>query len=262
MSEQFDVFMPCAPKDYGKLKYVVNQIKTHLRGFDKIYVSVQDADQLPNECHKLGLVIVEDRDVLNIDLRKCKYRPNWVYQQFLKMFQDVTEHNLFFTIDSDVFINRKVKMFEKGRRVIWMGWEQNHPPYFKFQEQMLGLPRTMPHTCINDTNFFDKKIIAEMLERNGYTVESFIHKSFEIITPECFPAEPEIYGQYVFKYHLDKHEFKQAKVKMIAKEISHTHWRHQAYSEPEIRAYIRDMAGLDLDFFMLHSWFTKNEVQQ
>lgn len=208
------------------------------------------------------MVFIADKDVLDIDISRFRHRPNWLYQMYLKMFQDVTENDLFMTIDSDVIVNRPLPMFEEdGRRIIWMGWEQNHRPYFEFQERMLGLPRVYPHTFINDTNFFSKQIMREMLAGSGYTVESFIEKSFSVIGPDCYPGEPEIFGQYVHKYHPEKYSFREAKTKRRAREISKISWTHQAYTDDEIQKEIEGTQSEDIDFIMLHSWHTSNEAQ-
>lgn len=258
MNQQFDVFIPCAPKDRHKLPYLIESIQKNLRGFSRIFVSS------PDGClHHPDAITVSDSMSLHIpDLARFKHRPNWIYQQYMKLFQDVTENDLYFTIDADVIINRPIDVFnELGQRIIWMGWEQNHRPYFEFQEMMLHLPRAYPHTFINDTNFFSKSLIREMLQRNGYTVESFVEKSIEVIGPDCYPGEPEVFGQYVYKYHPEKYEFRHAKTTRWAKEMTKAGWTHSAWSDEEIRAKIEEVREQDIDFCMLHSWYTTNEAQ-
>lgn len=265
MKEPFDIFIPCAPKDYGKLAYLVSCIRRNLSGWDKIYVCSPDnsaAHDIYGGIVRDDMIFLSDSDALELDISRFKHRPNWIYQQYMKLFQNITESDLYFTIDADVIINRPIDLFnEAGQRIIWMGWEQNHRPYFEFQERMLGLHRAYPHTFINDTNFFSKAIIREMLQRSGYTVDSFIEKSFDVIGPDCYPGEPEIFGQYVYKHHPEKYEFRQAKTTRWAKEITKAGWTHSAWTDDEIRAKIEEVKDQDIDFFMLHSWFTTNEVQ-
>lgn len=255
--EPYDIFIPVAPKDLNKLPFLVKSIEKNLSGYSRIFVS-SPVEQIGTG---MGVISVSDSMSLYIkDISRFKYRPNWIYQQYMKLFQDVTECDLFMTIDSDVIINRPLRMFEPdGRRIIWMGWEQNHRQYFEFQEKLLGLPRIYAHTFINDTNFFSKSLIREMLAGSGFTVESFIEKSVETIDPTCYPAEPEIFGQYVHKHHPEKYSFRQAKTKRRAKTISQ--WHQQTWSDGEINAEIEAARGSDIDFLMLHSWFTNNEAQ-
>lgn len=289
--ELFDIFIPTVPKDFHKLKFLLQSIRENISGFDKIHISVPDVEQYynfyrmefspnKNSVYKRnpnyhgGIHVHPEKNILDIDISKFKYRPNWLYQMYLKMFQNVTENDLFLTIDSDVIINRPVKLFSESiqhketldgvdiygisnKRLLWMGWEQNHRPYFEFQEKMLNLPREYPHTFINDTNFMSKSIIKEMLERNSYTQESFIEKSFDVIHGPhgtgCFPAEPEIWGQYAMKYHSDKYEPYQMKTIGIGRPVSTI--EEVAWSDADIEQQIEEMKTKDVDMFMLHSWY-------
>lgn len=259
MNKQFDIFIPIAPKDFNKLKFLVRSIEENLEGWNHIYVTSPEGTEVMKH-NKISYY--KDKDILNIDPLRFKYRPGWLYQMYLKMFQNVTELDNYVTFDSDLIINRPIKMFtqDSEERFIWyLGWEQNHEPYFRFQRQILNLPRIFPHTFINDMNSMKKSIIQEMLQRNGFTVESFCEKSFEIITPDCYPAEPEIVGQYITKYHREKYCFKEAKTLCNPKVQDHiSDISHQIWSDEEIESEIQKMKSQDYDFIMLHSWLNNN----
>lgn len=256
MSEPYEIFIPCAPKDFNKLKFLIASLRQNLGGWTCLRLCVPRGSIVPNDVMDSFESIHFDSDILDVDLGRIKHRPNWQMQQMLKLFQDVTEHDLFMTIDSDVIINRPLPMFEEdGRRIIWMGHEQNHRPYFEFQERMLGLPRVYPHTFISDTNFFSKKLISEMLAGSGYTIESFIEKSFSVIGPDCYMGEPEIWGQYVHKHHPEKYSFREAAQRTFAKETTGKPFEFQAWSDTEIQNKIQEMANTDVDLFALHSWW-------
>lgn len=300
MSEFYDIFIAAAPKDFNKLKYLFKSIDENLTGFEDIHISVPDKEQFlymdKDWARREGYLLLflnhniylhSDKEILDIDMSKCKYRPNWIYQQYLKMFQNVTKNDLYLTIDSDVIFNRSMSMFTilnviddpstvingfgipksikpERKRILWAGWQQNNRPYFEFQEKMLNLPREYNGTFISDINFMSKNIIDEMMSKNNYTIDSFIEKSFEIITgnenssrnplPDaCYPAEPEIWGQYAIKYHGDKYAYKQAKTKAIgrvAKSLDDIVW-----TDADIEQKIMQMKSTDLDFYSLHSWY-------
>jgi len=244
----YDILLPCAPKDIPRLKYLIPSIENNLEGFNKIYVVTPDPELVTKD-----VIAVSDKDILDIDHLQFKWRPNWIKQQYIKMFQDITDQDLYLTIDGDLLFNRPMAMFEGDKPIIWMGWEQNHRPYFNFQEVMLDLPRLYPHTFINDMNFFSKKIIREMLTCNNYSVDSFIAKSVEVISKDCFPGEPEIYGQYVHRYHPDMYVFKQAKSRSIGRYVPTIDGI--SWTDADIEAEIEHMRNQDFDLFTLHTWY-------
>lgn len=262
MSEPFDVFIPVAPKDAGKLPYVLNGIEKYLTGYNKIYVVSEQ--RLPMNGPRC--VAVSSRLVLDADLSRIGYRPNWIYQQFLKLFQNVTECDLFCTIDSDVLLNKPIPLFtDHGKRILYMGAEQYHQPYFTFQERLLALPRVYAHTFISDTNFMSKALIREMLDRNGHTVGSFIDASCGVIRgPQgapgaCYPAEPEIWGQYAMKYHADRYAPRQFTSRGLAKTVKA--WNDNAWTDADIRKVIDEHKVADTDAVVIHSWFDSDDVQ-
>lgn len=252
----YDIFIPVAPKDFNKLKFLVRSIEENLTGWEHIFVTTPSGEKIL-EHPKISYFY--DKEILNIDPSRFKYRPGWLYQMYLKMFQNVTG-DLFVTLDSDLIINRPLEMITpEGKLVWWRGWEQNHRPYFEFQEKMLNLPREYPHSFINDMNFMSKRIIREMLQRNGYTQSSFIEKSFEIIDYDCHPGEPEIYGQYVMKYYPDMYDVRPAKCISLPRSQNHIlDTSVQVWKDEEIEQQIVNIKSQDVDMFMLHSWLDNN----
>ena len=248
----FDIFLCCAEKDYNKVKYVVEAIKNNVVGYNKIFLSTPT---------KLGVDIdgVEqylDRDVLNINPMNFKYRPNWIYQQFLKLFQTITPNDYYATIDMDILINRKLPYFTGDGKPIWyQGWNQNNPPYFVYQEKMFDFGKVHDHTFIADMNFFNKGIINEMLDRYGYTLESFISKSIDIISDTCYPAENELYGSYAHKYHYGMYEYIPLKFDVRGKEQDNP--TDLVYTDEEIQRIIEESKNKDFDIIAMHSWCWK-----
>lgn len=259
MKEPYSILIPAAGKDYHKVPYLLDSIHTCLSGYSEILLVVRDKNTLPSFLLDKGLKIFDDEEILDVDMTPCRYRPNWIRQQLIKMFQDVTENDLFLTIDSDVIINRKLPMFtDEGKKILYMGWEQLHYPYFRFQEKMLDLPREYPHTFVNDMNFMSKKIIREMLDRNGFTIQSFIQKSFEVMDgPQggkdaLYMAEPEIWGQYAMKYHADDYEPRQCKTHSEGR-VGHSLDSSQ-WSKVDIETKMEQMKTKDYDCYMNHDW--------
>jgi hypothetical protein len=257
----FDIFLPCAKKDYNKLPYVIDAIVRNVGGFHDIVIcsptclpeAIQGPINLIRFAHG-GIHCVNDADVLKCDRSLWKYRPNWCFQQHLKLFQNVT-HDWFVTLDCDTIINRPMKFWEFERPIWYKGWDQIYPPYFDFNKKILDLDRIDTRSFVADMNFFYRPLIQEMLECSGYTADSFIAKSQEITTDKCHMAEPELFGQYCLKYHPDFYHCKILKQAPMAAKSQDTP-EESLWTYSEIVGAIEQYKGHDIDTFSIHSWYT------
>jgi len=244
---KFDVFLVCGIKDYQKLPFCVDAIKQNVVGFDNIHICT------PNKVDIDGVIWHNENDVLEIDKSRINHRPNWIYQQFLKLFQDVTENDYYMTIDADTIINKPMSMFTDDGKPIWnISFAQNHRQYYVYNNAMFGYERHTDHTFLADMNFFSKKIIKSMLDKFDYTVESFVEKSYGVIkSGECYPSEADVYGNFFTKYHPDLYSIRQISSNM---EGRHCSVDEAVWSEDEIKNKIDQMKFVDVDTFSMHSW--------
>jgi len=248
---KYDIFMAVAPKDLNKLPYVLDSIYRNVTGFDKVYI----CSPYRIENARYDIVSLLDEEVLDFDSSKFNYRPKWVYQQFLKMFQDVTPNDYFMTIDADTIINKPMEMFQDDKPIWRVGWGQDNPPYYEFNQKMLGFRRTRPHTFLADMNFFYKPFIKEMLDFVGLSKKGFLERTSEIVTDTCYPSEADLYGNFVFKSHADHYVLKGLKTHCQGKSSKYD---QMIWTDQEIKARIHSMENVDVDTFSIHSW-TKGE---
>lgn len=247
--QKFDVFLVCGTKDYVKLPYCVKAIRENIEGVDEIHLCT------PSRIDIDGTIWHDEAEVLSIDKSRISHRPNWIYQQMLKLFQNVTTNDYYMTVDADTIINKPLSMFTEDGHPIWyVGWPQNHNQYYVYNKEMFGYDRHVDHTFLADMNFFNKNIINDMLNEFGYTVDSFIEKSYDVIKHNtCYPSEADVYGNYFVKYHPDLYEIKSITTKMDGRQVSDLD-DTQAWSEDEIRAKIESMKNVDVNTFSMHSW--------
>jgi len=248
MSKKIDVFIVCCKKDYLKLPYCVDSVRRNIKNIDEIHICS------PEKIEVEGTIWHDEKDILHVDKSRISHRPNWVYQQLLKLFQNVTKTEYYLTIDSDTIVNRPIEFFNENGNPIWYkGFPQNNYPYFRFMKEMFGLEKVVNFSFIADMNFFNKNLIAEMLNRYGHTIESFLEKLYNITKhDECYIGEPELYGNYVMKYHPELYEIRQLKMRMYGKEV--TDRNHVAWRDDEIRNGIEKLKAFDCDTFSMHSW--------
>ena len=114
MIPKFDIFLACAPKDFLKVPYVVASISKYIQGYDNIFIC-SPVDIPFAIMSKIPVMVYTylDENVLPVVSRDgWAFRPNWCFQQHLKLFQNVTKE-WYLTIDCDIIINRMLPFFEE-----------------------------------------------------------------------------------------------------------------------------------------------------
>lgn len=250
--ETFDAFIACAPKDAIKLPFTLTNLIKNAKGLNKIHVCTPK----PIGPIDINFPIVYhlDKNVLpSVDPMKWKFRPNWIFQQFLKLFQNVTTTEYYLTLDVDTILSNKFTFFENNHPIWNVGWRQNHLPYFLFNKYILNLNKNTNHTFICDMNFFNKKIINQMLDIYGITLDAFVNKSYELITSGCHIAEPEIYGNFIEKYYPGLYTYKYPKQYVHGKDHS-SDPNAVPWTLKEIQDIIEKYSTQGYDMVQIHSW--------
>ena len=145
-----------------------------------------------------------------------------------------------------------MEMFEGIHPIHRIGWDQNNPPYYAFNKEILGYDRVIEHTCLSDTGFYSKKMVREMVSILGYTISSFIEKTYKIINKKCYPSEPDLYFNWVVKKFPQLYKFKRIKTKMDAKEGKDPF--AQLWDKHAIIRKIEAMKDTNYDTYSIHSW--------
>ena len=242
-----DLIIPAAPKDYNKVKYVVRQAREHIN-LDTIHVVVPEPDKL-----QLGLddvIVHADSDVLPYDREEMSFRPNWVFQQFVKLFQDVTANNWYLVLDADIFANKRLPLWNDSKPILYLGRDQFYEPYFSFNQEMLGFGKVYNWSFLSECTLYSKALAREMLVHCGLTLDEFWTKAVEITARGCRMADSELYGSYVYRQHPDVYE--------IRKLATHLGGRYgsKKYTDGEIEQEVKKMKRdkPQVDIFSLHSW--------
>lgn len=239
----YEVVIVAAPKDYNKLPYVVQGAWQKLVP-KPAKVRVITPDGIKGE----GWVAHTDNGVLPYDRSKFRYRPNWIYQQFLKLFQDVSSTDWYIVLDADLIVMRPLEVFRGNQGVFFVADKRMHEPYFTYGEKMIGVGKVFEWSFIADFMLYNKDIILEMLQSTGLDLWEFLDKSAEIIEYGCCPAEQELYGSYVTANHPDSYVIQGLRHCVSGKQDG-AKWTQQ-----EIDMVIRYAAHDDVDVLSIHSW--------
>jgi len=207
MIESFDILIVSHQKDFHKLPTVINSIKSNVVGFDKIHI-ISNETLLLNDPK---IIVHNERDILNVNFNRIKYRPNWIYQQLLKLLQTVTQ-KWYLVIDADTIISKQLSPIQNGNAKFYFNENsQNYKPYFKFSEK-LKIPKTEENTFISEIMLFNRDYIKELFSINNLNrIEDILEFIYENVDETSQLSEYELYGNFIKKYHPNSYEDKHIK---------------------------------------------------
>lgn len=245
-----DLFIPAAPKDYIKLPYVLQSVARNLQGIAQAHIVTPTPIYIAESYPSFEVVYHLDREVLDFDKTKFKFRPTWVYQQFLKLFQQVTS-DWYLVMDADRFLNKPQPLFDGEHPIMFLrDRDENHAPYFEYNKQMIGVGKVFDHSFLSECTLYSRFEIDSMLLSMGLTADQWLAKSAEIITHDCCIADAELYGSWVTNNLPNLYHFRLLRDHMRGKYADQGEWQSS-----EIAAYVDEMSyHADVDFFTAHSW--------
>jgi len=212
--KKYDVVIKSAPKDYFKLDLVVDSIKYLNPQPSKIYILSKDGYKPKGTDYESKLQTVLDSDVLPfIDRERLNHRPNWNWINLVSLFQNFTEQDYYFDIQSDNFFVKDVELFdENGTPKIFRstanhvnvnGWR----PYFEFSEKVFNLPKiSNGFSYIIEFLMYNKKHLNKLVEMYD-SFESMMEVVYLNINKDSYPADQEIFGNLAEKFFGDEYIF-------------------------------------------------------
>jgi hypothetical protein len=247
--QDFDLFIPVAPKDEIKLSYVIEYANKHLK-HKKIFVC--SPHNITNKITDSNITYINDKDVLDVPDRSfISFRPNWIYQQFLKLFFNQSESEYYFALDADTIITKTLPLFENKHPIWYYGWKQNHFPYFLFNKKFFNLDKTLDHTGIGDLGLFNKKIIQTFLNYTGAKTPIELLRTIGPKTNVGFHfSEYETYANFCNTYYPDLYVFKHLEQQNSGRDLN----QGQDWTQKDIITTIENNKNSNKSILSLHSW--------
>lgn len=243
----YDIFIPVAPKDENKLSYVIEGVLANLTPKN---IFICSPHFIKNKIFNSNITYINDKEVLDIDDKTfITFRPNWTYQQFLKLsFQGPSDY--FFALDSDTIITDKLNLFDKEQPIWFYGEPQNHFPYFLFNKFAFNFYRSLEHTGIGDLGFFNKKIIQSLFDRVNLNQKEFLLQIGNKLNNLFHFSEYETYANFVNEFYPDLYCFKQLNKVSIGKNLDN----NENWTDTEIKNHIKGAKNNNKQVITLHSW--------
>jgi hypothetical protein len=235
---KYDILILCKNDDLNKIKYLIKSIKINIIGYDDIYLITPDKVDMD------GVVNITDYEVIEKKYKEnIKHRPNWIFQQYIKLFQNVTKNDYYVVIDSDIYINKKIEIFTNNKPNFFIGRDQYHQQYFNFSKEF-GISKLYEKSFISEIMVFDKTKIREFLSKIDITTDLFLEKSNNIIDQNCYISEFEFYGNMIFKYYNGSYNIKNINTMLNGK--------HNKWEDYEIENLIN--SNKNFDIISYHTW--------
>jgi len=249
----YEVVIPVAPKDINKVQHAVGSAIQHLHPSPaKIHIicpeNIRKNIILAEEWE---CIIHDESQVMPLNPTQSRFRrPQWIYQQFIKLFNDVTSTDHYMVIDSDLIFNKDIDVYADDERPqFFLGLDQNHGPDFAFLREMFGFGRVYPYAFTTEFMLISKKIRNEIWRFWG-SVENFYNKTCELINEDGKPYrinDYETYGNFTVFNHPNAYAFKHIKSKLFALE-------NRDWLPHEIMDLKMKMLNTDYDIFTYHTW--------
>ena len=202
----YDIVIVASEKNYINIKYIYDSILKNITPeWNQIYCFCPSypAEKID------GIEYVLDSEVLNTNISEIPFKPNWIYQQYMKLLQIITLDN-YLIIDGDLIINKPINIFENDKPNFLFGNDANYSPFFNYSKYLFNIGREINQSFISEIMLFERKFVNELLKRFE-NKEKFIFESNKIINKDCFISEYELYGNFIYKNHKYDYNYKNIK---------------------------------------------------
>jgi hypothetical protein len=249
----YDIVIVSHEKDFNNIKHIIKYSQENLN-FDSIHLILSEREEyrefeMIKSITPKPIFLHKESDVIKIDKEKISFRPNWIYQMLLKMFQNVTKNDNFLIIESDCLILKPLEFFDGNKTIFYLGRDYPNEPYFNFNKSILNIGREYDHSFICEFMMYDKKIIKDLLKRtNCGSVDDFIEIIYKTVNDDCYPADYELYGNFVYKFHNENFAVKKLNYHMTGRDGRHNPF----WSEAEINMLVD--IHKDMDAISFHIW--------
>lgn len=267
--EKIDAFIPCSPKDRAKLDRAVLSLVRNFKELGDVHVCVPDKTGFDDwEAEGHSVVFHEDFEVLPVPglVKALRFRPNWIFQQWLKLFQRVTT-DVCLTWDADCFLTAPTSAYGAGGRLklFVQPNESDEAAFARFSAKATGGVLgewtdcdRWPTQYIADMALFSRKWIDEMVLKFFPSANDFL--SFSALNTywrrddtrhAIFLSEYQLVGEYEQKFHGGEVETCRLRKRQLDR--NQMSQRGSMWSEEEVEAEIAKAEADDTEILKLQS---------
>lgn len=208
-----DILIPVIPRDLQVLPLVVESARKYIRHpINMIYVISPHDDLIKDKCEELGLIYINEKDVIpewvfGIDYTpKGQDRKGWIIQQLIKMsaFQ-ISASNDVLILDADTVYIRDIIFHNMESYYLYYSGEY-HQPYRDTYSQLTGLQARYYFSFVSHGMLFNREVMRKLQQLiEVKTGKKWLNAIIDNLPPEQGAgfSEYETYGNYLY-YCTDK----------------------------------------------------------
>lgn len=161
---KYDVVIPCGTRDVHRVSLCVESIKFLNPQPERIYIVTPNRDDASGLKSDIPIQVVTDDEVFRFNRKGPT--PNWIFQQFIKLFQGVTKNDLYLAVDSDLVFVKPFDVFGyNGKKIFWRYSFANEPDsVYKLIKEAIGVDKVLPYHMMCHFMMFDRKLCGELLD--------------------------------------------------------------------------------------------------
>ena len=196
--KSYDVIIPAASKDYVKLRHCVDGLDNLIEKPSNVFIISKKRVNIP------GTQWVSEEEAVGFYPERITcYRNTWIYQQLIKLCQNVTS-DWYLSVDSDLILRKPIHVFKDDNPVFWSNSSpQRHMPYFVFMAKFFGMTSFHDSTFICDMMMFNRQVCQDIVKDK----DKFIEMINGSVNKDCLLSEFELYGNYVKKHNSYPYSF-------------------------------------------------------
>jgi hypothetical protein len=211
---KYDIVIKSHEKDYCKLKFNINSFKYLNPQPSNIYIVSKDGYAPSGTDYDNIIKTIKDEEVVPfIDREKISYRKNWSWCNLISLFQNFTENDYYLDVQADNFFLKNIDLFEEGKPILYN--TTNNPnnnwiwsPYFNFSKLIFYVDKvSIGSSYITEFILYNKNY-TKMLLSEYSDFNSMMNFIYININSDSYPADQEIYGNFIESKLKDKYKIK------------------------------------------------------
>jgi len=234
-NQKFQMIIPTAAKDYGRLKRNLNRFFEYMPIYELIFIgpeSIKVAVEADAAAQKLAgkVKFLDENDVLPMSrvaeviikrvasegyTMSADSKPGWYYQQFLKMsYSSICPDEYYISWDADTIPLHKIEIADENDIPYFNMKTECRDSYFRTLRSLFGFEKSVEQSFISENMLFNTALMEEMksdIMKSPLRGDTYYEKIFYAIDINDMKrgfSEFETYGTWMLKKHPDQYRMR------------------------------------------------------
>lgn len=230
--QKFQMIIPTAAKDYGRLKRNLNRFFEYMPIYELIFIGpesikpsvladaaeqkLQGKVRFLNENEVLSMEKVAEVIIKRVASEgytmSADSKPGWYYQQFLKMsYSSICPDDYYMSWDADTIPLHKIEIADENNIPYFNMKTECRDSYFRTINTLFGFEKSVEQSFISENMLFNTALMEELksdIMKTPLKGDTYYEKIFYAININDMKrgfSEFETYGTWMLKKHPEKY---------------------------------------------------------